>query len=218
MPNSGHFGPACRNRDEPFTLPAVHALHLADLVAASGIAQEELFGPLGLDRAALAVPGAQLEVPVVVRALREGPRADRQPGHRHPARSADARVGPRIPRLRGDDGVDAPRGARDGDALRPDAHERARASACTSASSRASLVIEERADFGAARDAILFALAVGIWQIGDALTGRELTRRGRLRLSAARLPRRAGGPPAVAPVRAAGDAAHLRRERARLCR
>ena len=39
----------------------------------------------------------------------------------------------------------------------------------------ASLVIEERADFGPARDTILFALTVGIWQIGDALTGKELT-------------------------------------------
>ena len=36
------------------------------------------------------------------------------------------------------------------------------------------IVIDEHADFGAARDAMLFALLVGIWQIGNALTGREL--------------------------------------------
>jgi AraC-like DNA-binding protein len=40
--------------------------------------------------------------------------------------------------------------------------------------SRASVVIEERAPFGAARDAILFWVAIGIWQIGNALTGREI--------------------------------------------
>jgi AraC-like DNA-binding protein len=39
---------------------------------------------------------------------------------------------------------------------------------------RASLVIEERGDFGTARDAVLFAISIGIWQIGMALTGRVL--------------------------------------------
>ena len=40
--------------------------------------------------------------------------------------------------------------------------------------SRASVVIEERARFGPARDAILFWIAIGIWQMGTALTGREM--------------------------------------------
>ena len=160
--------------DEPFTLPAVHALHLGDLVAASGIAQEELFGPLGLDRAALAVPGAVLGVPVVVE-LFERARA-----------------------LTGNPGI----GIQLGLQMRASAHGYLGFAAMTASTLRealetatrfvptrtnalglslhvsgpsASLVIEERADFGTARDAILFALAVGIWQIGDALTGRELS-------------------------------------------
>lgn len=38
-----------------------------------------------------------------------------------------------------------------------------------------SLVIEERAPLGPARDAILIALVVGLWQVGNAMTGRTLT-------------------------------------------
>jgi AraC-like DNA-binding protein len=161
---------------EPFTLPAVHALHLADLVAASGVGQGELLGPLGLERGALAVPGAQLPVPVFVR-LFEKARA-----------------------LTGNPGI----GIQLGLQMRASAHGYLGFAAMTASTLRealetatrfvptrtnaialslhvsdeaASLVIEERTDFGTARDAILFALAVGIWQIGDALTGRELTGR-----------------------------------------
>ncbi len=159
---------------EPFTLPAVHALHLADLVASSGIAMEELFGAAGIDRASLTVPGAQLAVEVMVRLF------------------SRARA------LTGNPGI----GIQLGMQMRASAHGYLGFAAMTASTLRdaleiatrfvptrtnaiglslhvsdrsASLVIEERADFGEARDAILFALAVGIWQIGDALTGRELT-------------------------------------------
>jgi AraC-like DNA-binding protein len=162
------------DHEEPFTLPAVHALHLADLVAASGIAQEELLGPLGLDRAALGVPGAQLAVAAVVELFE------------------------RARTLTGNPGI----GIQLGLQMRASAHGYLGFAAMTASTLRealetatrfvptrtnalglslhvsdrtASLVIEERADFGKARDTILFALAVGIWQIGDALTGRELT-------------------------------------------
>jgi AraC-like DNA-binding protein len=42
------------------------------------------------------------------------------------------------------------------------------------AGKKASLVIGERADFGAARDAIVLGLVVGLWQLGCTLTGRRL--------------------------------------------
>ena len=162
------------DHDEPFTLPAVHAIHLADLVTAAGIAQDELFGPLGLDRAALGVPGTQLAVAVVVQLFERARALTRNPG-----------IGIQL-----------------GLQMRASAHGYLGFAAMTASTLRealetatrfvptrtnalslslhvsgptASLVIEERADFGPARDAILFALAVGIWQIGDALTGRELT-------------------------------------------
>src|SRR5690606_32216989 len=37
------------------------------------------------------------------------------------------------------------------------------------------LHIEERCDLGAARETVLFALAVGLWQIGEMLTGHKLS-------------------------------------------
>jgi len=159
--------------DEPFTLPAAHALHLTDLVVGAGIAQEELLGPLGLDRASLSIPGAQLAVPVVVRLFQ-----------RARALTGNGAIGILL-----------------GLQMRASAHGYLGFAAMTASTLHealetatrfvrtrtnalglslhvgdrsASLVIEERADFGEARDAILFALVVGIWQIGDALTGRQL--------------------------------------------
>jgi AraC-like DNA-binding protein len=38
----------------------------------------------------------------------------------------------------------------------------------------AALYIDEQADFGAVRDCVLFALVVGLWQIAEALTGQSL--------------------------------------------
>jgi AraC-like DNA-binding protein len=159
--------------DEPFTLPAAHSLHLTDLVVAAGISEEELLAPLGLDRASLSVPGAKVAVPVVVqlfqraRGLTGNPAIGIQLGLQMRA-SAHGYLGfaamtastlhealetaTRFVRTRTN-------------ALGLSLHVGDRS---------ASLVIEERADFGPARDAILFAIAVGIWQIGDALTGRHL--------------------------------------------
>jgi AraC-like DNA-binding protein len=45
---------------------------------------------------------------------------------------------------------------------------------------KTALVLVERADLGAARDAVLLSLLVGIWRIGCSLTGRELKGRAEL--------------------------------------
>jgi AraC-like DNA-binding protein len=159
---------------EAFTLPAVHALHLAELAMASGVAQDELLGPLGLDRQALSVPGAQLAVGVVeqlferARALTGNPGIGIQLGLRTRA-SAHGYLG-----------FAAMTASTLGQALETatrfvPTRTNAIGLSLHVSERTASLVIEERADFGKARDTILFALAVGIWQIGDALTGLELT-------------------------------------------
>jgi len=159
--------------EQPFTLPAVHALHLAEVVKGLGTPSEELFGPLGLDPAALAVPGARMTV------------------------AAFAEL---VARARGVTGNEAI-GILLGLQMRASAHGYLGFAAMTASTLRealetatrfvptrtnalglslhvgernASLVIEERTDFGQARDVVLFALAVGIWQMGDALTGRQL--------------------------------------------
>jgi AraC-like DNA-binding protein len=159
--------------DEPFTLPAVHALHLADVAKSLAVSREELFEPLGLDAEALAVPDARVTV----------------------ATFSDLVVLAR--KLTGNDAIGILLGLQ----MRASAHGYLGFAAMTASTLRealetatrfaptrtnalgfslhvgdktASLVIEERADFGPARDAVLFALAVGIWQMGDALTGRTL--------------------------------------------
>jgi AraC-like DNA-binding protein len=159
--------------DEPFTLPAVHALHLAEVAKSLGVTQDELFGPLGLDPEALAVPAARIEVPLFVALMT------------------------RARKVTGNDAIGILLGLQ----MRASAHGYLGFAAMTASTLRealetatrfvptrtnalglslhvgertASLVIEERADFGEARDSILFALAVGIWQMGDALTGRRL--------------------------------------------
>jgi AraC-like DNA-binding protein len=158
---------------DELTLPAVHALHLAEVVRRAGTDASRLFAELALSEDALAKPGARLSLPQVE------------------ALVARARA------LTGDDAI----GIQLGMQMRVSAHGYLGFAAMTSPTvrdaldlaqrfvptrtnaialavhvrgDRASLVIEERGDFGTARDAVLFALAIGIWQIGIALTGRML--------------------------------------------
>jgi AraC-like DNA-binding protein len=160
-------------RDELFTLPAVHALHLAELVVGAGVMPEELLSAVGLDRAALTVPGALVTVPVMERLVAEAR-----------ARTGNAAIGIQL-----------------GLEMRASAHGYLGFAAMTAATLRealetatrfaptrtnalglrlqvadgtACLVVDEHADFGTARDAILFAITIGIRQIGNALTGRDL--------------------------------------------
>ena len=158
-----------------FTLPAVHALHLADLAGAGGggADPEELLAGVGLDRAALVVPGARIAVPVMEQLVEK---------------ARDLTGNPAI-------------GIQLGLEMRASAHGYLGFAAMTAATLRealetatrfaptrtnaiglrldvagptAFLAIDERADFGTARDAILFAITIGIRQIGNALTGRDL--------------------------------------------
>jgi AraC-like DNA-binding protein len=159
--------------DERFTLPAVHALHLADLVASMGIATETLLADAGLDRSALTVPGAVLAVSVMEELVTKARTLTRNEA-----------IGIQL-----------------GLEMRASAHGYLGFAAMTASTLRealetatrfvptrtnalglrlqveertASLVIDERADFGSARDVILFAITIGIRQIGNALTGRDL--------------------------------------------
>jgi len=160
-------------RHDEFTLPAAHALQLAELVKAAGVAPGDLFAGLGVDAKSLAVPGAQISV-----ALGE-------------------QLFERARRLTGEPAV----GIQMGLQMRASAHGYLGFAAMTAATlrealetaarfvptrtnalalhlhvnaSRASIVIEELASFGKARDAILFWVVIGIWQIGNALTGETI--------------------------------------------
>ncbi|NUP07803.1 MAG: AraC family transcriptional regulator [Polyangiaceae bacterium] len=154
-------------------LPAVHALHLAELLKRWNLPQEALFHGLGLDREALADPAARMSLDVVERLV---------------ARARELTGG-------------APLGLYLGMQMRASGHGYVGFAAMTSATVRealdlavrfaptrttaiqlrlvdegstAALVIDERADFGTARDVVISAIAIGLWQMACALTEREL--------------------------------------------
>ena len=89
-------------------------------------------------------------------------------------RHADARVIARLPRLRGDDGGHGARGARARDARSRRTRTSAIGLALHVEGETASLVIEERTELGALRELVVIAMLVGIWQLGQALTGGPL--------------------------------------------
>ncbi|MGH7272764.1 MAG: AraC family transcriptional regulator ligand-binding domain-containing protein, partial [Polyangiaceae bacterium] len=148
-------------------------LQLAELVSDAGIAAEQLFSGLGVDRARLAIPGAQISL-VMAEALFERARAlTREP-------AIGIHLGLRMrPSAHGVLGFAAMTASTLREALETAARfaptrTNALALSVHVSGGAASVVIEERAEFGAARDAILFWIVLGIWQMGNALTGRML--------------------------------------------
>jgi AraC-like DNA-binding protein len=158
---------------EELHLPAVHALHLAELVKRWGAAPGALFDGLGLDEARLADPAARLSIAQVNAVVARARALTGEPGigiHLGFQMRVSAHG------LLGFAAMTAPR-VRDALVLAERfAPTRTNALALHLREDRdaASVVLEELGDLGEARDAILFALVVGIWQIGSALTERPL--------------------------------------------
>jgi AraC-like DNA-binding protein len=165
----GHARPA----PEEHTLPASHALHLAELVKRWNISRVELFRGLDLADDWLTDPDARVPVPTLVKLMQ---RARAMTGEQglgfylglHMRVSAHGYLG-----------FAAMTAATVRDALELAARfspTRTTALGFRLQEGRdvASLVIEEHADFGAARDVVIPAVMVGFWQMGNTLTGREL--------------------------------------------
>jgi AraC-like DNA-binding protein len=157
-------------------LPAVHALHVAELVESWGVAPARLLDDVGLRAEALAEPGASLPVATCVRLIERARGLTGEPalgihlGMRMRA-SAHGYLGfaaMSAATVREALGLAMRFSPTRTTALELGLHE---------SGDEAALVIEERADFGPARDFVLVALVVGIWQIGHALTGRPMTGR-----------------------------------------
>ncbi len=155
-----------------FTLPAVHALHIAELVRQWGVTAESLFAEIGGGPESFGVPGATVTVPEFVALVQRARALTGEPG-------LGIHFGMRMrASAHGYVGFAAMTAATIGDALELAARfaptrTNALSLSLQVAGGLASLVIEERADFGEARDAILLGLAFGIWQIGCAITGME---------------------------------------------
>lgn len=159
--------------DATFTVPAVHALHIAELVRSWGVGAEQLFAELGGDAERFAIPGASMSVAELVALVTRARALTREP-------ALGIHFGLRMrATAHGYLGFAAMAATTIGDALELAARftpTRTNALALRLQVARgvASVVIEERADFGEARDAVLFALVLGIGQIGCALSGQEL--------------------------------------------
>lgn len=154
-------------------IPAVHALHLAEVVARFGVGEDELFAGLGFDRAALSDPGMRLALPEL-RALIERARAlSGEPGLGFHL-GLQMRVS-----AHGYVGFAALASSTIGEAL--EVAERfaptrtdALALRLHRDGSSASLVFEELAPLDSAADVVILGLMLGLKQIGEALTGHVL--------------------------------------------
>ncbi|MEO7095274.1 MAG: AraC family transcriptional regulator [Polyangiales bacterium] len=159
---------------EEHTFPAVHVLHLIDLVKRWDVTSEQLLAGVGLEAASLSAPAARVSVDVLV-ALVERARVLTA----EPALGVYFGLQMRVS-THGYVGFAAMTASTVREAL--ELAVRYAPTRTTAVSLRlvvegraASVVIDEHADFGSARDVVVLALLVGIWQIGNALTGRELT-------------------------------------------
>ncbi len=158
------------------SLPAAHALHIAELVERWGVAQQRLLDEVGLRIECLAEPDARLPIATCVRLIERARALTGEP-------ALGVHLGMRMrASAHGYLGFAAMSAATVREAL--ELAMRFSPTRTTALELRlhegggeAALVIEERVDFGPARDFVLAALVVGIWQIGHALTGRPLTGR-----------------------------------------
>jgi len=167
------FDPEARGYSVEHRLPAVHALHVAELVGRWNFSADELLAELGLSRAELSRPAAYLPLATFERVML------------------------RACALTGEPGLGFHLGLK----MRISAYGYLGFAAMTAADLRgalelacrfaptqtsaiglrmeredawAALVIEERASLGAVREAVLLALAVGLTRIGSSITGQEL--------------------------------------------
>jgi len=160
--------------------PAVYASHLVDVAARFGVEADELLGPLGLELDALRDSSARLELAQVVALIERAKVLTGEPGlgvYLGFAMRAS---------WHGYLGFAVMTASTIGDALR--LGERFFATRTSALSyrlvvegSRAIVTISEHEDFGAARDVIILALAIGLSTLGQALSGQQLE--GRIELA-----------------------------------
>jgi AraC-like DNA-binding protein len=154
-------------------LPAVHALHVAELVEGWHVSADALLAELGLSRESLSEPGARLPVATFEQLIE------------------------RVCQLTGEPGIGFHLGLK----MRISAYGQLGFAAMTAADLRgalelacrfaptlssviglrltqqgalASLVIDEMEALGSARETVIVALVVGLWRMGASLTGVEL--------------------------------------------
>ena len=158
---------------EPIDFPAIHTLQLIDVVARWNVTAEELLGPLGLSVETVSDPAARISVAMIETMVARARALTGEPGL-----GFYLGLQMRISSL-GYLGFAAMTSATLRDAIEigvrfAPTRTAAFALRMHTEGNMGALVIEEHADLGTARDVVLLWLIVGIWQIGQALTGKSL--------------------------------------------
>jgi AraC-like DNA-binding protein len=164
---------------ERFEVPAVHALHIGEIVRRFGVDSHALFSSLGLEEKVLAGPENRVELETFI-ALWERARALTE----EPGLGILAGLQMRVS-AHGFLGFAALTASTLGDALElASLYSPTRSNAFGLVTRRhddeVHLVLRENANLGSARDMIVLSMLVGLWQMGNALTGRVLTGRAEL--------------------------------------
>jgi AraC-like DNA-binding protein len=151
----------------------VHALHLVELAARWQVPSAELLAGSNMTEASLADPATRLPLPLIERLIERARALTGEPGL-----GFHLGLSMRIS-AHGHLGFAAMTATTLGGALSIAARFAPTRSTAIAiklevTGDHALVIIEENAAFGSARDVIILSLVVGIWQIGNALTGRSL--------------------------------------------
>jgi AraC-like DNA-binding protein len=154
-------------------LPAVHALHVAELVERWNVSPDQLLAELGLSREQLSKPAAYLSIPTFERVISRACELTSEPGlgcllGLKMRISAYGYLG-----FAAMTAADL-RGALELACRFAPTQTTAIGLRLEQEEGSAALVIEERASLGAIREAVMFAVAVGLSRIGSSITGQEL--------------------------------------------
>ncbi|MBS2028537.1 MAG: AraC family transcriptional regulator [Deltaproteobacteria bacterium] len=166
------MGHAKRQREVP-SFPAIHALHVAELVSRWGVETSALLKGSGLKETELSQPGVRVPVPAFVALVERARALTGEPG-------LGVYFGLQMrASWHGYLGLAVMTAGNVGQALELaqqflPTQTRALAFELEVANEKASLVIREQYDLGPARDAIVLALVVGMWKLSSALTGQTL--------------------------------------------
>jgi len=158
----------------PHGLPGSHVLHSLDLYMRWGVAEKDLLRGTGLRREDLFDPDASIPIPTVISLAEHARVLTREP-------ALGMYLGFQMAvSAHGFLGFAVMSAATLGEALELAVrYAPTRTTALRLhldvAGRTAALTVDECTDFGGARDVILLTLLVGIWQIGNALLGREVT-------------------------------------------
>ena len=182
---------------QPPTVPAAWVAHIASVVAPFNVSRERLLEGQAITVRELADPGVRVSVETLVELIERARTLTREPGIGvHLGLQTRATLWGNLgfatlaaPSM----GTALELAVRYCDVVTSAIGLRLRADRST-----AELIVDERVDFGSARDVLVFWLLLGIWKVGSMMTGSESTARVELAIDEpAYLPRLRAGLPSI---------------------